>query len=50
MDKKHSKNKLPLRKDLRTQLCPVCETPMGDMPGTRDAYCSNCGFKDPCCE
>lgn len=41
---------LDLRKDLRTQLCPVCDTPMGDMPGTRDAYCSNCGFKDPCCE
>ncbi len=41
---------LPLRNDLRTQLCIICETPMGDMPGTRDAYCPNCGFKDPCCE
>lgn len=35
---------------LRTQLCPVCKTPMGDMPGSRDAVCHNCGFKDPCCE
>ncbi len=43
-----SKNKM--REDLRMQLCPVCKTPMGDMPGSRDAYCSNCGFKDPCCE
>lgn len=38
------------RKDLRTQNCPICETPMGDMPGSRDAYCLCCGFKDPCCE
>lgn len=35
---------------LRTQQCPVCKTPIGDMPGTRDAICHNCGFKDPCCE
>lgn len=39
-----------LREDLRTQYCPVCKTAMGDMPGSRDAYCSQCGFKDPCCE
>ena len=35
---------------LRTQPCPVCGKPMGDMPGMRDAVCKNCGFKDPCCE
>lgn len=35
---------------LRTQECPLCKEPMGDMPGSRDAYCSNCGYKDPCCE
>lgn len=35
---------------LRTQPCPVCKTPMGDMPGSRDAYCPECGYKDPCCE
>lgn len=50
----HQKQQLPsknkLREDLRTQLCPVCKMPMGDMPGSRDAYCLNCGFKDPCCE
>jgi len=40
----------PVVEGLRTQLCPVCKTPMGDMPGSRDAVCHNCGFKDPCCE
>lgn len=35
---------------IRTQPCPSCSTPMGDMPGSRDAYCSTCGYKDPCCE
>ena len=35
---------------LRTQLCPVCKHPIGDMPGSRDAVCHNCGYKDPCCE
>lgn len=33
---------------LRTQPCPVCQSPMGDMPGSRDAYCPSCGYKDPC--
>ena len=32
------------------QLCPVCKSPMSDMPGTPDAICKNCGYKDPCCE
>lgn len=45
-----TKNKKQLRINLRTQLCLMCNTPMGDMPGTRDAYCPNCGYKDPCCE
>lgn len=36
--------------NLRTQSCPVCLEEMGDMPGSRDAVCINCGFKDPCCE
>lgn len=37
--------------DLRhVQLCPVCKSPMSDMPGTPDAICKNCGYKDPCCE
>lgn len=35
---------------IRTQNCPICENPMGDMPGSRDATCHNCGYKDPCCE
>jgi hypothetical protein len=45
-----STNKEKLRADLRTQRCLVCKTLMGDMPGSRDAYCARCGFKDPCCE
>jgi hypothetical protein len=35
---------------MQKQLCPVCKTPMGLMPGSRDAICQNCGYKDPCCE
>jgi len=35
---------------IRLQPCPVCKNAMGDMPGSRDAYCKNCGYKDPCCE
>ena len=38
------------RKNLRPQKCPQCGYSMGDMPGSRDAYCQNCGYKDPCCE
>ena len=48
-DLKQGKDEI-CRRDLRTQCCPVCDTSMGDMPGSRDAYCSSCGFKDPCCE
>jgi len=32
------------------QLCPVCKCKIGLMPGSRDAICKECGFKDPCCE
>jgi hypothetical protein len=32
------------------QLCPVCKLEIGFMPGSRDAVCHNCGYKDPCCE
>ncbi|MEK7551036.1 MAG: hypothetical protein AAB532_00330 [Patescibacteria group bacterium] len=38
------------REGLRTKSCPVCQSQMGDMPGSRDAYCQTCGYKDPCCE
>ena len=31
-------------------MCPFCLSLMGDMPGSRDAYCGECGFKDPSCE
>jgi|GEM_PF-3227448 len=34
----------------RSQLCPVCKSEIGLMPGSRDATCRNCGYKDPCCE
>ncbi|CAN5156699.1 hypothetical protein BH09PAT1_BH09PAT1_3790 [soil metagenome] len=33
-----------------SQLCPVCKNEIGLMPGSRDAVCHNCGYKDPCCE
>ncbi|MGB9883214.1 MAG: hypothetical protein ACPLRN_01725 [Microgenomates group bacterium] len=32
------------------QNCPLCGKIISAMPGTRDAICKNCGFKDPCCE
>ena len=32
------------------QQCPKCNVVMSALPGTRDAVCKNCGFKDPCCE
>lgn len=35
---------------IRAQDCPNCGESMGDMPGSRDAVCHSCGFKDPCCE
>lgn len=30
--------------------CPNCGELMGALPGSRDAVCKNCGFKEPCCE
>jgi hypothetical protein len=32
------------------QSCPLCGEKISALPGTRDAICQNCGFKDPCCE
>ena len=30
--------------------CPMCGlTTIKGMPGGRDATCTNCGYKDPCC-
>lgn len=30
--------------------CPECGfTTIKGMPGGRDATCTNCGYKDPCC-
>lgn len=43
-------NKNKPRNGLSTQECLECGHEMGDMPGSRDAYCQNCGYKDPCCE
>ena len=44
------KERVCLRATFRTQKCPICGGEMGDMPGSRDAYCKECGYKDPCCE
>lgn len=38
------------KNNVEGQLCPVCKQAMGLMPGSRDAICHNCGYKDPCCE
>lgn len=32
------------------QSCPVCGEPIGIIAGSKEAICTNCGFKDPCCE
>ncbi len=32
------------------QLCPKCGSLIGNIKGSRDAVCGNCGYKDPCCE
>ena len=50
MDSQVQPQDIKYRKGLRLQSCPSCSFPMGDMPGSRDAYCQNCGYKDPCCE
>lgn len=42
--KKYSSIAIPL------QNCPLCGKKISAMPGTRDAICQNCGYKDPCCE
>jgi len=36
--------------DIPLQNCPLCGKKISSLPGTRDAICQNCGFKDPCCE
>ncbi len=36
--------------ELVLQNCPRCQAKISALPGTRDAICKNCGFKDPCCE
>jgi DNA-directed RNA polymerase subunit RPC12/RpoP len=30
--------------------CPVCGEKISAVPGTRDALCQNCGYKEPCCD
>lgn len=30
--------------------CPYCGAcSLAGMPGSREAHCKNCGYKDPCC-
>lgn len=36
--------------NLPLQNCPLCDKLISAIPGTRDAVCPNCGYKDPCCE
>lgn len=35
---------------METQPCPCCGFRIGIVAGTKDAICTNCGFKDPCCD
>lgn len=37
-------------REIPSQVCPACGNEIGVIPGSRDAICKNCGFKDPCCE
>lgn len=32
------------------QPCPQCGESIGIVPGSKEAVCKSCGFKDPCCE
>ncbi len=42
-------DELQSRKD-NIRECPECGfTTIKGMPGGRDATCTNCGYKDPCC-
>ncbi|GIW63402.1 MAG: hypothetical protein KatS3mg091_204 [Patescibacteria group bacterium] len=50
MNSKSIKPKEYKGKHIPLQRCPVCSSFISALPGTRDAVCKNCGFKDPCCE
>lgn len=32
------------------QECPQCGSEIGNVAGSNEAVCANCGYKDPCCE
>jgi hypothetical protein len=52
-DKKNKENERNFEADgflFPLQNCPLCGEKISALPGTRDAICQNCGFKDPCCE
>lgn len=48
--KKAVRNVMPADIVSVKQVCPKCGHLIGIIPGSRDAICKNCGFKDPCCE
>ncbi|MFI5241010.1 MAG: hypothetical protein ACHQUA_01100 [Microgenomates group bacterium] len=41
---------LNMREKIDSQPCPQCGEGIGLVAGSKDAICTNCGFKDPCCE
>lgn len=49
---KKSKNKNKENKicNLPITDCPLCFKPISALPGTSDAICQNCGYKEPCCD
>lgn len=46
---KKKENKICLI-NIPLQSCLLCGEKISVLPGTHDALCKNCGFKDPCCE
>ena len=37
------------RERVPVEPCPQCGVPMMAVRGSKEAVCSNCGFKDSCC-
>ena len=37
------------RERVPVEPCPQCGIPMVAVRGSKEAVCSNCGFKDSCC-
>lgn len=49
---KQTRNKDDENRDFREVLqnCLSCGEKISAFPGSKDAICPNCGYKEPCCE